>query len=256
MKFRTGLFIAAGACVLAGALIGGIAAANGGWIADKGTRHEEKITSDILKLNVLVSMGDITVVCGDKDYIKVVYYETEKKKCDIIKDNNTLTIKSNNERMKWYDYIGNFHGNDVLLEIPKGFLGDIKLESKMGDVDVSGAEGNINITSSYGDIAVSSCSTPNFTCLNKCGDVDIENVSGSIEVNSKKGDIEFKNISGNISLKNDLGDIEGTILGREDEYTINADTKLGDSNIRSKAGGSKKLDIQNDCGDIEVKFVG
>ncbi len=258
MKFRTGLFIAAGACILTGALIGGIAVANGGLEAEKGVRQERQIVSDISKIDISANMGDITIVRTDKDYINLVYYETGKKKYDVTDDNNMVKVKPNNTQMKWYDYIniGLAHGNDITLELPNTFIGDIVIDSKMGDVDMSGVSGNVNISLSYGDIKVSSCEKIKLICADKCGDIELENILGSIEANSKLGDIEFKNISGDISLKNACGDIEGTIMGREEEYTVNAKTSVGDNNLQDRSGGTKKLDIKNDCGDIEVRFVG
>lgn len=257
MKIRKGLFIVSGACILAGVVICGVAVAHGGLQNPKTERCEKKITTDISKVDISTKMGDITVVSSDIDYINIVYFSSEKRTYTISDYNDTLSVKSDCSNMKWYDYIGfgSQNKNDIILEVPNNFNSDIVLETKLGDIKVSGIAGNIDVTTSYGDIKVTNCSKSNVICRNKCGDIELDNISGSVNAECKKGDIEFENISGDIIMKNNFGDIEGTIFGNEEDYTINAKTSLGDNNLNDKTGGKNKLEVKNDCGDINVKFI-
>lgn len=78
------------------------------------------------------------------------------------------------------------------------------------------------------------------------GDINIENISGSLKVKSVSGDIEVKNIDGEI----DLYSISGDIDVEEIKGNFKLNTKSGDINAKKI---NKSGFIKSYSGDIEIK---
>ncbi len=284
MKAKKIIFITAGLLILFGVIISGIAVALAGThSADSTQIQTHTITESISKINISADTDDIRIVTADTDSIKVTYAEDKTRKYDFSTENNTLLLKSvsgDELGLKWYDYI-NFNINfkdrvkGITVEVPKGFNADLTLSAKYGDIyaaDLKGSmnakadNGDVEIAKSefsklecdvdYGDIEMEKVSADSIKLTNDCGDIDIEEISGNISASCAYGDIDAEKISGsNITLENNCGDIEGTILGNEADYTINAETHLGDKNIQNRTGGKNTLNVRTDLGDIFIKFV-
>lgn len=284
MKAKKIIFITAGLLVLFGVIIAGIAVALAGtYSADSTQIQSHTITEGISKINISADTDDIRIITADTDSIKVTYAEDKTRKYDFSTENNTLSLKSISGEafgLKWYDYI-NFNINfrdrvkGITVEVPKDFKADITLSAKYGDIYAADLKGSVNIKADNGDVDVERSAFSTFECdvdygdiemekvsadsiklTNDCGDIDIEEVSGNISASCAYGDIDVEKISGsNITLENNCGDIEGTILGNEADYTINAETHLGDSNIQNRTGGKNTLNVRTDLGDLFIKFV-
>ncbi|MGN0107862.1 MAG: DUF4097 family beta strand repeat-containing protein [Hominilimicola sp.] len=284
MKAKKIIFIIAGLFVLFGVIISGIAVALlGASPYDKGQMQTHTVTENISKINIFAEADDIRIVEADTDNIKVTYTEDKIRKYDFGTENGTLSLESvprDTLGLKWYDYVDfNINFKDrvkgITLEIPKGFNAEITLNSRYGDIYAADLKGSINIKADcgdvkiaksefskiecnldYGDIEMEKVSADSINLTNDCGDIEIEEVSGNISASCAYGDIGIEKISGsNITLENNCGDIEGTILGNEADYTINAETNLGDSNIQNRTGGKNTLNVRTDLGDLFIKFI-
>lgn len=284
MKTNRILIITAGLFILAGAVIAGIALMLTARSSEQNARMETyEVTKKISNVNIDVDMSDIKImpVMGT-DKITLTYFTDDTNKYDISEDNGTLSVKYvkfNKEKAKWYDYYFSFdfgRDHDVILQVPQNFRADLLLHADYGDIEVTDMSGDsMNIHTSYGDLDITGCKFKAMECATDYGDIDIErsqsdtfNCStdfGSIDVTdmvgkmtciTDYGDIELERIAGeSITLDTACGDIEGTIDGREANYTINAQTNLGDKNVQSRAGGEKRLDVKTDMGDIDIIFL-
>ena len=56
----------------------------------------------------------------------------------------------------------------------------------------------------------------------------------------------------NVLLGN--ADIDAALIGEKSDYTIAANVKNGESNIRSGGNGARRLNVKSNNGDIEIKF--
>lgn len=284
MKTNRILIITAGLFILAGAVIAGIALMLTARSSEQNARMETyEVTEKISNVNIDVNMSDIKImpVMGT-DKITLTYFTDDTNKYDISEDNGTLSVKYvkfNKEKVKWYDYYFSFdfsRDHDVILQVPKNFRADLLLHADYGDIEVTDMSGDsMNIHTSYGDLDITGCKFKAMECATDYGDIDIErsqsdtfncstdfgsidvtDTAGKINCGTDYGDIEFERISGaSIVMDTSCGDIEGTIDGREADYTINAQTNLGDKNVQSRAGGEKRLDVKTDMGDIDIIFL-
>ena len=82
-------------------------------------------------------------------------------------------------------------------------------------------------------------------------------IGDNVQLTSEGGSIEFTDLEAGqaITLSAKNGNITGTILGSSDDYTIQSDTKKGNSNLREgAAAGGKTLNVYCNNGDVDITF--
>lgn len=269
MTTRNIILIASGCCIIAGAVISGAAASR---MMDKHTHEDKPVIREINeKVNTVTidsKMGDISILPSDGDKITVEYVECESNRYDTDVNNGVLEIKSKdvlnaeNRRRNWADRIFNidFHRHSdytVNVRIPKNILVDLNISADYGEV--SAADGKfkaVECKMDFGGVELSGIQAERVTVASDLGDVELKNVQADINVECNYGEIRLDRIKGkNITIDNDCGDVKGTIAGKEQDYTINAETNMGDKNLQNRTGGQNRLDISVDLGDINIKFT-
>ncbi len=245
MKPNKTIIITAGMFVLFGLIILGIAIPKLYISSASSLKTQEyTVTENISKIEISADRSDVHIVSADTDKISLSYNTDDINQYDITASNGILYMKnafSKRDVLKWYDYFFSidFNEYDITVSIPKGLAVDIQAATAYGEIKAFGVTGNeLSVTTDYGDIEVSECGFISAECSTDYGDIEVSRISG-----------------GNISLVTDYGDIEGTILGNETDYTIDADTNLGDNNLQSRTGGINRLSAKTDCGDISVRFI-
>ena len=135
-------------------------------------------------------------------------------------------------------------------------IADARIETEYGDIEAEGVGGRLYADAKNGDIEISLCDFDNLECITGLGDIEIKNTDAkTVDCRTSDGDIDFERLDGGIiELSADLGDIEGLMSGKETDYTINADTELGDNNLTDRTGGEKTLNVKVRMGDIAVRF--
>ncbi len=284
MKVNKILITTAGLFILAGIIIAGIAIMLTAKSAEPNARMETReISEKISKIDISADMSNIEIIPAiGTDKITLAYFTDDTNKYDISSDNGTLSVKYekfSKDKAKWYDYFFSFdfkRDHDILLQVPENLIADFQLNTNYGDIAArSITGGSVNIHTNLGDMDIKQCKFKTMECTTDYGDIDIEHCVGDIlksstdygDIDMKEcvgkldcgtdyGDIEFKRISGDSILMNTAcGNIEGSIDGRETDYTINTKTSLGDNNIQNRTGGEKLLDLKTDMGDIEIIFL-
>lgn len=132
------------------------------------------------------------------------------------------------------------------------------------------------IKASSGAINVNGVTAKDFDCEASSGAVNVENVecdefnsscnSGFLRLSDINAEnVEFQATSGEIILtridaekaikgKCTSGDIKGTIVGKEADFSIIADTTSGFCNLNNSRSGDKTLDLEATSGDISIRF--
>ncbi|MCD8357587.1 MAG: DUF4097 domain-containing protein [Oscillospiraceae bacterium] len=278
MKASKVILIIAGALVVCGGAVVGIAAVNGGLLPEQTQMQSQTITEDISKINVSASWDDIRVVSADTDQITVKYSTAKMRQYNITADGEILSmeyIPTENFDIEWYDYIGFSDRGDVLIEVPQNRQYDISLHTTSGDIEIYDAKGAVyadttsgdieiadcvftaaECSSQHGDIALSDVVADSITLAVDKGDIKLRNTDGNLTAACDYGDIDIENISGDsLTLSNDYGDIEGTIRGAAEDYTILSQTRKGSNNLRDRSGGDKTLTVETNSGDVKISFL-
>lgn len=199
-----------------------------------------------LKINTLSS--DITFVESNDNNINVKVYGSKKRNLEVDLENNNLTINYQNHNI----CIGFcFDNADITISIPKSYNGNIKMNSKSGDMDLIDLENaTMNLETISGSIRSGKVLDINANTVS--GDIDIKAIKNNVKASTTSGDIKIKdlNLLKNSSLKSVSGDIE--ISKRNDIY-IETNTISGDVNIRKNNRLAKNvLKIETVSGDINV----
>lgn len=231
----------------------------------KGELQTRAITETISEINAYSDFGDVLIACDNTDTITVTYYENNKNVYQISTADNSLTIKPNvsSQDLKWYDQLINLNfaekdKYDLIIKLPKTVFANCTVSTEYGDIesyDLTG--GYLNFKTNCGDIELNNNNFINIACLTDYGDIDAEiTTAENLDFETNCGDIKLNKVSGTqMTLDTDFGDIKGTISGIESDYSINAETNLGDKNIQNKSAGIKVLNAKSDLGDIYINFA-
>lgn len=276
------MLITAGLLVIFGAGISAAAIAFGADREPLGDVQTKLITEEISAIEIAADTDDIRVIGADTDKIKLTYTTGKTKQYSFSSENGKLILKSiprRNLRKSWTSLIDlNFSKtpNQITLELPKGYAADTVLDTKYGDIYVSNICGNVTSNVACGDILIADCTPAELICKidygdielnhvtadsadisNSCGDIEADTVTAAkLSASCDYGDIEFNRLlCDDTALTNECGDIECRLIGSESDYSINAETSLGDRNIPNKTSGLKVLRAETSLGDVEIKFT-
>lgn len=265
MKANKIILITAAALVVIGLITAGLSILMLSLSDDfKGELQTQAITENINEINVSANIGDIRIICGNTEIVTVTYYKDNTNQYYISTIDDILMIKSNtlSKNLKWYDQLINLSfitkdKYDLIIKLPRNKFANFKVSNEYGNIEAQDVFGGyLNFETNCGDIELNNCEFTNIACITDYGNIEAETITTeNINFETNCGDIELNSVSGKqIILNTDLGDIQSTILGNESDYSVNAETNLGDKNIQNSSKGTKILNVKSDLGDIDIKF--
>jgi DUF4097 and DUF4098 domain-containing protein YvlB len=108
---------------------------------------------------------------------------------------------------------------------------------------------DLNLKTSGGDVRIAGYLAGNMTAVTSGGDIQMEDVDGSVKSTTAGGDIQAGTVGGDAEFKTAGGDIEVlNVSGEVDASTAGGDIEIGDVGSRLKASTAG--------GDITLKNVG
>ncbi len=137
-------------------------------------------------------------------------------------------------------------GVKLLVEQKSGNL-------KMYNNTINSAE----IFSEHGENKISNLKGDSLYIEASSGNVKLDNVfvKDLLNINSEHGSIFLDYVDSSlIDITSKSGDVRGNINDSEDNFKISAFSGSGDNNLHSKHTGNKELRIENNHGDINIKF--
>ncbi|MCD7728716.1 MAG: DUF4097 domain-containing protein [Clostridia bacterium] len=175
---------------------------------------------------ISIDVEDRKVVFGEStdNKVSVSYYYNDKENYNFTVTGEVLSISQNNSK-EWYDFFGTSGNRDqrvITVYLPESTLKSLSVQTTNFDIVLPG-------------IAIS-------------GDCSLYSNGGSVQVGSLL-------VSGTTSLSAKDGNVSGNIVGTYEEYILDITIKKGDSNLVSKASGSKLLKVNVNNGDIDLQFV-
>ena len=237
--------------------------------------NEYTIGESYQNISIDTITADIVFVPSDGEGTRVVCYEEEKLRHTVKVEDGTLVINGRDER-KWYNQIG-FHFNTprITITIPKGEYGALTVKNTTGDVEIpqgfTFAGADISVTT--GDITLASSTTGDITCKNttgdtvlngvRCanltstgttGDLDMENVIATGDMNLKRGtgDVEFEACdAAELYIKVTTGDVEGTLLSGK---IFQAKSTTGKVEVPQTTSGGI-CDVKATTGSIRIRMI-
>ena len=146
------------------------------------------------------------------------------------------------------------------LEAEDLTAGRVQVDTDMGDISGSGwtIQEDAALTTNAGEIALKeSAIGGTLRCGTDLGDVELRRTTAaSADVETGAGEVSLELLEApDIAVETDMGDVEGTIAGREGDYTILVSTDLGESSLKDRQGETDKiLTVTTGAGNVELRF--
>lgn len=184
--------------------------------------YEKEFDNIFNLIDIKMIAGDIEVISSTDDKIKIEVY-SDKGSVNV--DNTeVLKIKVNSKTCRGFCF--NLKKDRVVIYLPEDYGHNIEIENKYGNTEIDDfANADISIDSSCGDVLISNG--------NK---VSVRNNYGNTKVKDSK----------EVEIEEDCGDV---IIGKTSFAKIK--NAYGDIEIDCIEDGF--LNVENDCGDIEIK---
>lgn len=171
--------------------------------------------------------------------------------------------------------------NILILEIPRGFAGQLKLKTSNASIRVSNlcqltraelisSNGKIKaenmkaescmIRTSNSRIELASLTGKRLDAITNNGPISAKecNFPDGVLLQTKNGGVSCRNlISDRITMQTCNGGVNGTIIGNVNDYTIQSSTVNGSNNLRNAgdAGLTKHLAAKTINGSVHIEFV-
>jgi hypothetical protein len=193
---------------------------------EKGVRSKAFSVTKGGQLEVSVRGGDIRVTPWEKNEVFVQADGIDPDDLDrliMTQSGNTVRVEFKPRRSRW--------STSPRFEINTPSEFNVDLQTSGGDIDIAGAI-NGRITGSTSG-----------------GDINLDDVVGTVQMSTSGGDITTKDVKGNAKLTTSGGDIELRVVSGE------AEIKTSGGDIKVESVG-KKLEARTSGGDIRIGDVG
>lgn len=231
--------------------------------------HESEIDS-FENINLNADIGNVNIVPGDKDSIKITSSDS-KYVADYKVRNNTLTFtqkanhkifnKSTYEITIYYDKTKEYKDININLDYGDLTINDIKCNKLIIDNDCGSSTLNNVIAKENkssldaGDIYINSCEFEKLDVKNNLGNIDLNDVEvfNEATANCNCGDIYVKLCKfEKLDVENDLGNIK--LNDVEISKGVTAECDAGDIKVSGILNGIS--DLSNNLGNITANIKG
>lgn len=227
-------------------------------------KKKEIEMTDIRNIDIRSVEANILVKESVDDKIHITYHENDtlKQKYKIYIDGNTLYMKRKAAihlfQLNPFNYIGVGNEN-ITVEIPKGKIEELRVHSVSGKIKVNpGNYHKVFIENTAGSASVRMISAEQITMETVSGHIDVNAFMGSVLVaKTVSSSIEVEKVDAkDISMKTVSGRIEGSLYGKEDDFTTTIKTVSGAHNIINRKGTTnKKIKAETVSGNIQMNFI-
>lgn len=239
--------------------------------------QEMDLSADNLGLEVSLWNGESACL---------IYHQTEEAPRTYTEINGSVSLKTGEGTNSWFAQSwrrGIFFSsvadeyNSASLFLPEEAGSELKIDIDNGSVKLTGIEtgvlsididngavyvskvtaSDISVETNNGAIALDSVNAESVTAKTSNGAIKVEKCSGgSLNCKTSNGAIvSERNDMAHMELKTNNGAVSGTLLGKKEDYTIDAQTSVGANSLTNREGGEKTLNVRVSVGAIDLKFA-
>lgn len=222
--------------------------------------EQDMYISDGEGLIVKGNASNINISVSRDDKAHISYYDTDCQRYELTHEKGRVALICRNEKKKWYDCIHIGFGanyNEINIQLPSDFSGDIQLETSAGDITLTGIKDGAEITASTaaGNIKCMDMSASDIRLRATAGNVILKNAvsSGGADIITTTGNIQVS------ELKTENGFIVRSTTGRTDMEDIkcaSAEIKATTGDIRFSKIDAQSVDISASTGSVSGKLAG
>ncbi|QNK40891.1 DUF4097 family beta strand repeat-containing protein [Caproicibacter fermentans] len=232
---------------------------------EKESRTYAAAADGVLTVQVNAENKKIELVSTDGDQITAQYCTAQDQVYKLSNQNGVFSVANKDLSYgsrfpdSWINGSVIDPADLITVKIPKDFAGDITVETSNSAIAASDFSklGGFRCETSNSAICLSGISARDVKLESSNALISMENIStaGQLSARTDNAAISLERIaSPDIKLETTNGMIRGTIQGRENDYTIDADTTNAVSNLQSRSGGEKKLSVHTSNGLIHIDF--
>jgi hypothetical protein len=180
--------------------------------------------------------------------------------------NNQSSIRNENGNIRVSDLTSDLKVDSRMGDIEiKNSQGKLNAECGLGDLKIVDYTGNIDVNSSNGN-SIISILKGNLSINSSLGNQEFSKITGNINSQSTSGDLKFYECDGNLEVESSLGDqsfqtIKGTITSKSSSGDLKIMSIIGDVDVTSELGNTiiegsiGNLKIESNSGDIKGKNI-
>lgn len=238
----------------------------------------------LFQWNIDLFQWDIDLDFGDDSArtVRVVLPAGQNIALDLYTQNGSVSLNADGEALPSLSLRSN--NGSISVSGTLTVAEDAAFQTDNGSVNVSGvsAAGDLTLRTSNGSMRAENISAANMQAKTSSGSMTLKDISatdaltaeagaGEIEllgditakmltVSASAGDIAMHDgmiDAQEIAMTTELGSIEAegsAFAGAQSDYTVLVSTGMGSSNVSASSGGSRKLTLSTNLGDIRVYF--
>ncbi len=219
---------------------------------------------------------------GNSPAVRVVLPAGQNIALDLCTQNGSISLNADGEALPSLD----LHSNNGSISASGALTvaEDATFSTSNGSVEVSGvsAAGDLTLRTSNGSMRAENISADSLEARSSNGSLRLTDIAAADSLTAKTnngaiellGDITAKMLTVStsagdiamhdgmidaqeIAMTTELGSIEAegsAFAGAQSDYTVLVSTGLGDSNVSDSSGGSRKLTLSTNLGDIRIFF--
>jgi hypothetical protein len=211
----------------------------------------------ITAVNISAENKAVVFQLWNNDKIEVKYPTAKGQTYDFDCTGGSYTVINKSKgklRWNWSD-----HTPTITVMLPENYSGDVQVDTTNCYVKLERFQkiGTIRCSTTNSAIMVNDISARSLSFMTTNAAIDLKEVAAAekIEANTKNAQIGLLKVeSPDISLQTTNALVTGTIVGREEDYTISAYTTNAVSNLQNRSGGSKKLSVETTNAIINLNF--
>lgn len=213
--------------------------------------------TEVDDLNVDFYAGELKIVYGDVENIKIEYPESKRYTVKIDTTNGELSATIGKRR--WYDFIS--WGQDypvTTVTLPRSARLNLNVEMNAGKAQVEGGTyKDVYLKMNAGELDLGKLKCDLLTCSVNAGKIDLDGAQCNRAIlKTNAGEIVADKLDcPEIEAKINAGNIKVDILGNESDYSIITKINAGSCNKSDRVGATdKKIQAEINAGSLNVNF--
>lgn len=212
-----------------------------------------EITENFSSISMETDTADIKFVLSDDGTCTVECYEERKAKHSVTVEEDTLVVRTVNEK-SWYDYIGiNLRSPRITVYLPRLDFTALDIHESTGSIDLPHVFnfGDIDICLSTGDVRMLASASGAIKIKTNTGNIRVEHASaGALDLSASTGGITVSNIScsSDVNIRVSTGK---TKLHDIDCINLTSSGNTGDVSLNHVIA-KEKLSIRRTTGDVRL----
>ena len=215
--------------------------------------NEYTLTESFGDIKISGNVEDVIFLPSEDNNVKIVCYEEENQKHDIMVVNDALIIEQADTK-RWFEFIGiNFGKPKITVYLPSTEYGALSVKLSTGNLSLAPEHSfaSIDVVATTGEVRCLSSASGRIVIRLSTGDITVDNISAealALSATTGRITVERATVSGDVDIDVSTG------KSRLNGITCKDFTSEGSTGELSMSGviASERFDIERDTGDITL----